>query len=43
MRSSLEWEAEIHILALASRSGVAGNATVTTATCGIDHISKLTI
>ena len=42
MRSSLEWEAEIHILALASRSGVAGNATVTTATqqYGVGHISK---
>lgn len=32
IRSSLDWEAEIHILALASSSGVAGNATVTTAT-----------
>jgi hypothetical protein len=32
IRSSLVWEAEIHILALASSSGVAGNATVTTAT-----------
>lgn len=37
MRSSLEWEAEIHILALASRSGVAGNATVTTATFCLRH------
>jgi len=32
IRSSLEWEADMHIRALASSSGVAGNATVTTAT-----------
>lgn len=32
-RSSLVWEADMHIRALAKRSGVAGKATVTTATC----------
>lgn len=32
-RSSLLWEAEIQMRALASNKGVAGNATVTTATC----------
>lgn len=34
-RSSLEWEADMQIRALARRRGVAGKATVTTATCSI--------
>lgn len=31
VRSSLVWEADMHMRALASSNGVAGNATVTTA------------
>lgn len=37
MRSSLVWEAEMQIRALARSKGVAGNATVTTATWMKNH------
>lgn len=39
IRSSLEWEADMHMRARASSRGVAGKATVTTATCGSTFIS----